>query len=241
MDSPIEYLSDNESLDEVEYDSNIEDVDQKLTQKNKDKKIKLSIGSEDEHDNEDEDDEEELETYDEEDETEAEEDDEEDNIDPEEIENITTSYNYNEPIKDNNIDIDVSDDSDSDYDDEYYQKFDNELKQDYIINYHSNLLQNNYDEVETMSKLTSIDNLEDQLHRTIPVLTKYEKTKVLGLRAKQIEDGSLPLVEVKNSIIDPYLIAIKELEEKKIPFIIRRPLPNGASEYWKVKDLDVYE
>lgn len=241
MDSPIEYLSDNESLDEVEYDSNIEDVGQKLTQKNKDKKIKLSIGSEDEQDNEDEDDEEELETYDEEDETEAEEEDEEDNIDPEEIENTGTSYNYNDPIKDNNIDIDVSDDSDSDYDDEYYQKFDNELKQDYIMNYHSNLLQNNYDEIETMSKLTGIDNLEDQLHRTIPVLTKYEKTKVLGIRAKQIEDGSLPLVEVKNSIIDPYLIAIKELEEKKIPFIIRRPLPNGASEYWKVKDLDVYE
>ena len=36
-------------------------------------------------------------------------------------------------------------------------------------------------------------------------------------------------------------IAEKELEEKKIPFIIRRPLPNGGSEYWKVEDLENLE
>ena len=29
-----------------------------------------------------------------------------------------------------------------------------------------------------------------------------------------------------------------ELAEKRIPFIIRRPLPNGGSEYWNVKDLE---
>ena len=34
-------------------------------------------------------------------------------------------------------------------------------------------------------------------------------------------------------------IAEEELKQKKIPFIIRRPLPNGASEYWKVKDLEM--
>ena len=29
----------------------------------------------------------------------------------------------------------------------------------------------------------------------------------------------------------------KENVQKKIPFIIRRPIPNGGSEYWKVNDL----
>jgi hypothetical protein len=29
-----------------------------------------------------------------------------------------------------------------------------------------------------------------------------------------------------------------ELKQKRIPFIIRRPLPNGGSEYWRVQDLE---
>ena len=30
-----------------------------------------------------------------------------------------------------------------------------------------------------------------------------------------------------------------ELKEKVIPFIIRRPLANGASEYWTLQDLEI--
>ena len=37
--------------------------------------------------------------------------------------------------------------------------------------------------------------------------------------------------------MEGYTIALQELNEDKLPFIIRRPLPNGASEYWKVNDL----
>ena len=39
--------------------------------------------------------------------------------------------------------------------------------------------------------------------------------------------------------MDGYLIAVKELEEKILPFIVRRPMPNGGSEYWKLKDLEL--
>ena len=81
----------------------------------------------------------------------------------------------------------------------------------------------------------------DPLHKTLPILTKYEKAKVLGLRAKQINDGSDIFVEVPPNIFDGYTIAQMELEQKKIPFIIRRPLPNGASEYWNVNDLQNLE
>ena len=42
------------------------------------------------------------------------------------------------------------------------------------------------------------------------------------------------------NIIDGYLIAEMELKEKKLPFIIRRPLPNQTFEYWKIKDLEIY-
>ena len=42
-------------------------------------------------------------------------------------------------------------------------------------------------------------------------------------------------------MIDGYNIALLELEQKKIPFIIQRPMPNGGSEYWKVSDLEIIE
>jgi DNA-directed RNA polymerase I, II, and III subunit RPABC2 len=69
-------------------------------------------------------------------------------------------------------------------------------------------------------------------------LTKYEKSRVLGQRAKQIESGSKPFVRVPENVIDSYIIANLELQEKRIPFIIRRPIPNGGCEYWNLKDLE---
>jgi len=50
--------------------------------------------------------------------------------------------------------------------------------------------------------------------------------------------GAKPLVELGSEVMDGYLIAKKEFELKKIPFIIKRPMPNGGCEYWKFKDLE---
>jgi DNA-directed RNA polymerase I, II, and III subunit RPABC2 len=73
----------------------------------------------------------------------------------------------------------------------------------------------------------------------LPILTKYEKTRILGQRAVQINNGAKPLIKNTKHLMDGYLIAIEELNEKKIPFIIRRPIPGGGSEYWRVSDLEV--
>jgi hypothetical protein len=40
-------------------------------------------------------------------------------------------------------------------------------------------------------------------------------------------------------VIDGYVIAQIELEQKRIPFIIRRPIPGGGCEYWNLKDLEM--
>jgi DNA-directed RNA polymerase subunit K/omega len=80
--------------------------------------------------------------------------------------------------------------------------------------------------------------INDPLHQTIPFLTKYEKARILGERAKQINGGAKPFVDLGPEIIDGFIIASAELEQKKIPFIIRRPLMNGGCEYWKLKDLE---
>ena len=81
----------------------------------------------------------------------------------------------------------------------------------------------------------------DPLHTTLPILTRYEKAKVIGLRAKQINNGANIFIDVPHNVIEGLTIAEKELEAKKIPFIIRRPMPNGGSEYWKVSDLEMLE
>ena len=81
----------------------------------------------------------------------------------------------------------------------------------------------------------------DDFHKTSPFLTKYEKTKILGQRARQINIGAKPFIKVDRNVVDGILIAQMELEKKKIPFIIRRPIPDGGSEYWKLRDLEILE
>ena len=90
-------------------------------------------------------------------------------------------------------------------------------------------------------RLQEIKNNEiiDDFHKTLPVLTKYEYSKILGYRASQLNSGSKPFIDLEDNIIDSFVIAKMELNQKKLPFIIRRPLPNGSSEYWKIQDLEI--
>ena len=94
------------------------------------------------------------------------------------------------------------------------------------------------DEKEEFENLKeTYDNLiENKQKQTIPFLTKYEKARVLGIRARQISSGATPLVNTKG-LEFPKDIALKELYEKKLPFIIRRPLPNGKYEDWTLDEL----
>jgi DNA-directed RNA polymerase I, II, and III subunit RPABC2 len=132
-------------------------------------------------------------------------------------------------------------DSDDDDMDKKLKKFDSEVRDEYLANFHPECMMQNYDEIYNLARVVRDDRgiIVDELHKTLPLLTKYERTRVLGQRAKQINDGAMPFVKVPEGVIDGYLIALKELEEKKIPFIIRRPLPNRGSEYWHLEDLQI--
>lgn len=139
-----------------------------------------------------------------------------------------------------NLNVEDSDSESEDADEKYLQKFDSEINKNYLIDFHPECLINNYDEIQSLTKIVrdSNYNIIDPLHKTIPFLTKYEKTRIIGQRAKQINAGAKPFVKVPENVIDGYLIAMLELREKRIPFIIRRPLPSGGCEYWNVKDLE---
>ncbi len=131
-------------------------------------------------------------------------------------------------------------DDDDEYDENYLQKFDSEIMKNYVNEFHPECLNHNYDEIAKLSVVVKNSDgiIIDPLHRTIPYLTKYERARVLGQRAKQIETGAKPFVKVPENIVDSYIIAELELKEKKIPFIIRRPVPGGGCEYWNIRDLE---
>lgn len=144
----------------------------------------------------------------------------------------------------NEIKIDSDDDFDVAEDDHnYLQKFTHNISETYLQDNHPECVIHNNIEIDALSSTVRDDvgTIIDKNHQTLPILTKYERTRVLGERAKQINSGAKPYVDVVSSIIDGYIIAEKELYEKKIPFIIQRPLPNGAKEFWKLADLEIIE
>lgn len=77
----------------------------------------------------------------------------------------------------------------------------------------------------------------DKKHATYPFLTLYEKTKVLSQRGAELARGAPPFIEVPEYMTDVYDIAKAELEAKRLPYILKRPLPDGEYEYWRLADL----
>ena len=214
-------LSDNEKeVSDNEEDVDAEEEEVVVSKKETDEK------DEDYETEEDEDDEEEEEEEEEEDE-----DDDDTNLDNSKTEKLRTAFpEFNE-----------NEDDEEDDDEFYLQKFDETTQQKIIADFHPELKSHNYDEIDVLSRVVRDDNgnIIDPLHKTIPFITRYEKARILGERAKQINSGAKPFVDLEPNVIDGYVIAMKEFEEKKIPFIIKRPLPNGGVEYWRFEDLEV--
>lgn len=73
---------------------------------------------------------------------------------------------------------------------------------------------------------------------TRPVLTKYERTKIIGTRATQLAMGAAPMVELDHGRQDPLILAEKELNEFKVPLVVRRYLPDGSFEDWSVAEFN---
>ncbi len=82
-----------------------------------------------------------------------------------------------------------------------------------------------------------VNHIAKTTKKTFPFLTKYEKTRIIGVRIEQLSRGAKPNINTKGlkSILE---IAEEELRQRKTPFIIVRPLPNGQYEYWKIEEFE---
>lgn len=84
--------------------------------------------------------------------------------------------------------------------------------------------------------LMNYDKLKKN-NKTKPLLSKYEKTSIIGIRAQQLAYGTKPTINVPKHITSTIDIAEMELNQRKIPYIIRRKFGNDY-EYWKLEDLN---
>lgn len=85
-----------------------------------------------------------------------------------------------------------------------------------------------------------MSNYNPQKNTTMNIMTKYEKAKLVGLRLQQIADGAEPTIDTKG-FVDIREIVLEELRQKKLPFMIKRNLPLGNKEYWKLEDLIILD
>lgn len=90
------------------------------------------------------------------------------------------------------------------------------------------------EKIEENKKISPYVKPEERI--TKPFLFDFERVRILGERAKQISMGAKPMI--KNiETYDPKRIAKMELEQKVLPLIILRELPDGRIEKWKVSEL----
>ena len=158
------------------------------------------------------------------------------------LQDIATLQNSYDDLAHDGDDVDSDEVSDDEEGSEnYLRKFESEMHQNYIESCHQEMMHLNNAEVAALARVVrNADGvIVDAMHKTMPFLTKYEKTRVLGQRAKQLNQGAQPMIPVDKKIIDGYLIAQLEMQQKALPFIIRRPLPGGKSEYWRLADLEI--
>ena len=188
------------------------------------------------YDNDKEEDVEDVEDDDDVEDDEEAENDEMESVNSEDMINMKNTLGDDEPIQNNMGDHDT----DLDETDTSYQKLEDYMILSDLEKMHPESQCINFEEVAALTRVVRDANSKiiDPLHKTAPFITKYEKARIIGARAEQIERGAMPFVQVDSHIINARTIAMMEYDLKVIPFIIARPLPNKTIEYWKLQDLE---
>jgi DNA-directed RNA polymerase subunit K/omega len=85
---------------------------------------------------------------------------------------------------------------------------------------------------------------EAKEYRSKPIMTKYEFNELISLRTTHLSLGAIPFVQVPeelNIVSNMQLrkIALQELKEGKLPYLVKRTIPNHKPEYWAIKNMDL--
>jgi len=89
-----------------------------------------------------------------------------------------------------------------------------------------------------------IKNINTTNYVTLPWMTKYEFDQLIGVRTMHLSRGAPPFVDLDTDYkidgnMDLRKIVLREINEGQLPYMIKRPLPNGTIEYWPVSKLSL--
>jgi DNA-directed RNA polymerase I, II, and III subunit RPABC2 len=176
----------------------------------------------------------------------------EDEENSDEVENEELQEDDNMSNNEVNEDDNKSFNEESDDEKSYSDKSDNDSKDD-------NDDDNYIDNQETLSKkcIKKYVSMEDDINLeeifadednniikqdriTKPILTKYEKVRILSTRIKQLAQGAKPMLKNYSGLSSKEM-ALEELKNKIIPIIIERPVPNVGIEKWKLSELEILD
>ena len=97
--------------------------------------------------------------------------------------------------------------------------------------------EHNSNHMQVLSINSDYINYYSKTKKTAPFLTKFEKTKLIGIRAQMISNGSEPVVNVPVHIHDSIAIAELEFEKKCIPLFVKRYISDNEYELWRPEDM----
>ncbi|KAI3336373.1 RNA polymerase Rpb6 [Xylariaceae sp. AK1471] len=140
-------------------------------------------------------------------------------------------YEEEEEVFEDELDPEVPDDADDDF-----NRRGNEEEENVVISGDPSANASNTQKGASANKSIKDKRIPNEERTTTPYMTKYEKARILGTRALQISMNAPVLVDLEGES-DPLQIAIKEMNEKKIPLIVRRYMPDGYYEDWTCEEL----
>ena len=76
-------------------------------------------------------------------------------------------------------------------------------------------------------KQAEITNKDGKISIGPPILTRFEKARIMGARALQLSLGAPVFIEIPKNATSSLEIAMEELKQRVIPIVIKRTLPNG--------------
>jgi DNA-directed RNA polymerase subunit K/omega len=118
-----------------------------------------------------------------------------------------------------------------------------EVKQKLNKQYHIMTLIYKTANIEDVSKINELLNKADKISK--PIMTIYEFDKIMGMRTQQLASGAAPFIDMGaeklqiESNMELRNIALRELEEGRLPYIIERVLSNKRKEYYRICDLNL--
>jgi DNA-directed RNA polymerase subunit K/omega len=146
---------------------------------------------------------------------------------------VSDSENVEDEIVDAEDEIEEGEEEQAADTEEVKPKKKKSAKKTVVIN--NDCLYNNIDFEEDYDEKD--EQIPDNKRITINRLTKYERVRIIGIRAKQIMTGANILLRgIENKT--PSEIAELELKHNMVPFKIKRRLPNGRYEVWKLSELE---